>query len=287
VARKHIPFALVYDFDGTLAPGNMQERDFIPSIGMTTSAFWAEVKARSVENHADNILIYMQLMLEKAQASHIPVRRSDIESYGSGLKLFSGLSPTGRGDEFQPGWFERISTYGRNSGIDVQHYIVSSGLREMISGTAIGSKFKYIFASGFLYDHNGVASWPALAVNYTTKTQYLFRINKGSLEVHDDSIINRFIPKTERYIPFEHMVFIGDGDTDIPCFRLVKEQNGHALGVYAPRQPGAKAKREQLLADGRVHAIAPADYREGQRLDLLVKAILDKVQVDEHLRAIR
>jgi phosphoserine phosphatase len=225
--KQLIPFAICYDFDGTLAPGNMQERDFIPQIGMTRKSFWDEVRARCKQHEADNILIYMALMLEKARAAHVPVRRRDFVNYGKGLKLFRGAE----------GWFERINRYGRAGGFRVTHHIISSGIREMIMGTVIKKHFKDIYASSYCYDHHGVAEWPALALNYTTKTQFLFRINKGEHNVYEHEKINQYVAPEERPVPFTNMIFIGDGETDIPCFRLVKEQGGHSIAVFQPHTP--------------------------------------------------
>jgi phosphoserine phosphatase len=272
--RKAIPFAICYDFDGTLAPGNMQDREFIPSIGMTTRSFWNEVKARCQRHEADNILIYMGLMLEKARAAHVPVRRSDIVNYGKSLNLFKGAAE----------WFPRINEYGRLGGLRVSHHIISSGLREMIMGTPIKKYFENIYASSFCYDHNGVAEWPALALNYTTKTQYLFRINKGVHNVFDHDRVNEYVEPADRPVPFTNMVFIGDGETDIPCFRLVKELGGHSIAVFKPRTAGAKTKSDKLLKDGRVNCVAPADYSDGKEIDRAIKAIMEKVAADEHLR---
>ena len=274
--RKLIPLAIAYDFDGTLAPGNIQEYDFIPAIHMTRAAFWDEVKNLSKRHEADNILVYMGLMLEKARAAHIPVRKKDFEDFGNQVGFFDGVTD----------WFKRINQYGRESGVRVEHYVISSGIREMIAGTKIEKEFKAIFASSFWYDHNGVAHWPALALNYTTKTQYLFRINKGSLHVYDHSKINNFVPKSQRPIPFENMIFIGDGETDIPCFRLVKDQGGHSIAVYKPRSKKGKRVSEQLIADGRVNFAAPANYEDDKDLDHIVKAIIDKLTFDQNLRSL-
>ena len=271
--KKNIPFAICYDFDGTLAPGNMQERDFIPAIGMKTSQFWNEVKDLSSEHEADNILIYMWLMLRKANAKEVQVRKKDFESYGKNLQLFPGVVD----------WFKKINIYGSESGVKIHHYIISSGIREMIAGSPISKHFTRIYASSYVYDHHGIAIWPALALNYTTKTQYLFRINKGSLDVFDHSIINDFVPHESRPMPFKHMVYIGDGETDVPCFRLVKDQGGHSISVYKPSAPKAKAKAEKLLKEGRVNFLAPADYSEGKKVDQIVKALIDKVAADRHL----
>ena len=160
----------------------MQEREFIPKIGMKKNAFWEEVTAESHRHNACNILMYMKLMLEKAAANKVPVHKSDFEKFGAGLSFFKGVTEYHDGKRKMAGWFDRINQYDRANGVDVRHYIVSSGIREMVAGTAIAGKFDRIYASSFCYDHNGVASWPALAVNYTTKTQFLFRINKGDLK---------------------------------------------------------------------------------------------------------
>jgi hypothetical protein len=286
VQKKLIPLAICYDFDGTLVPGNMQERDFIPKIGMVSGEFWDEVRRESERNNADNILVYMGLMLERAQAAKVPVRQADIRSYGSRLRFFRGVRPYKERGTERAGWFDRINAYGRASGVDVEHYIISSGIREMILGSKIGNVFKAVFASSFWYDHNGVAKWPALALNYTTKTQYLFRINKGSLDVHDHTVINRYVPKDERAVPFDHMVFLGDGETDIPCFRLVKDQGGHSIAVYDPGKSGARATAERLAEEGRIGYLAPADYRELSTLDRIVKGIIDTTASKVHLRSL-
>lgn len=252
----------------------MQEHDFIPKIGMTKRAFWKEVGALSRQHEADNILVYMKLMLERASAAHVPVRRTDFELFGRSLTLFPGVLS----------WFDRVSAYGRSKGIRVEHYVISSGIREMVLGSPIAKKFKAVFASSFMYDHHGVAYWPALVLNYTTKTQYLFRINKGSLHVHDHSKINEYVPMNERPVPFEQMVFIGDGETDIPCFRLVKDQGGHAIAVYRPHSAKGKRQSAELTKAGRVNFVVPADYRKGRQLDQIIKSVIDKVGTDHKLR---
>ena len=274
MARKLSPFAIAYDFDGTLAPGNMQEYDFVPAIGMTGKTFWKQVNRLTREHKADNILAYMMHMLDKAQAAEVPVRKENFVNFGRSVSLFEGVDD----------WFDRINAYGKEQGFKVKHYIISSGIREMIEGTPIAKKFAAIYASAFIYDHNGVAKWPAMAVNYTTKTQFLFRINKGVLNVYDNSKINEFIPKEDRPVPFELIVFIGDGETDIPCFRLVKEQRGHAIAVYKPNTRGARGKAEKLITEGRVNFIAPANYVENGEMDRFVKGIIDKVAADVALK---
>ncbi|MDD5095074.1 MAG: HAD family hydrolase [Dehalococcoidia bacterium] len=262
--------AIAYDFDGTLSPGNMQEHSFLPDIGLTPNEFWSLADQLAKEHEADSVLTYMNLMLKKAAGADVRVRREDFRSHGSSVKLFKGV----------PSWFERINDYGKHVGLKVEHYVISSGLREMIEGTAIAHQFKMIYASAFKYDANGVAEWPALAINFTTKTQYLFRINKGVLDVYDNKKINEFVPMEERPIPFGRMIFIGDGETDIPCFSLVKGLGGHSIAVYKPRTRDAMGKALRLVDDGRVNFVAPADYSKGSRLDTIVGAIMEKIARD-------
>lgn len=265
MAKKHVPMAIAYDFDGTLAPGNMQEHQFLPDIAMTAKAFWGEVKRLTKEHQADEVLVYMNLMLEKATAAHAPVRREDFKACGRTIQLFDGV----------PEWFDRITEYGRSQGVKVEHFLVSSGNAEIFAGTPIAPKFTQVYASKFMFNEMGAPVWPALAVNYTTKTQYLFRINKGAHDLSDSTSVNQVIAKKDRAIPFENMVFIGDGATDIPCFRLVKDEGGLSIAVYKPRGHGASTKANGFLNAGRVHCAVPAIYTEDSDLDRIIKARID------------
>jgi hypothetical protein len=276
MSRKHVPIAIAYDFDGTLAPGNMQEHQFLPDIGMTPTEFWTEVKTLTKKHQADEVLIYMNLMLEKARGKHAPVRRDDFKARGKHIELFEGVDT----------WFDGINAYARSKSVAVQHYLLSSGNEEILAGTPIASEFTKIYASKFFFDENGVAIWPALAVNYTTKTQYLFRINKDAHDLSDNSKVNQFVEKRNRVVPFENMVYIGDGATDIPCFRLMKEQGGLSLAVYAPKKKGAKAKADKYLKDGRVHAVVAAVYSQGGELYHMIRAFIDTVAARADLAAV-
>jgi phosphoserine phosphatase len=267
MGKKLIPVAIAYDFDGTLAAGNIQDNTFIPAIGMANKTFWQQNKQRAARHQADEILSYMTFMLERAAAQDVPVRRMDFAAHGRSVSLFPGVES----------WFKRINKYGRRKGVRIQHFIISSGIKEMIEASRIGKHFERIFASSFAYDANGVAKWPALAINYTTKTQYLFRINKGSLAVHEHGIINEYIPPEKRPIPFTNIVFVGDGETDIPCMRLVRNMGGHSIAVYQPGSRKQKAKAKKLLKDKRADFISPANYSTGNRLDKLVRSIIDKI----------
>lgn len=268
--RKLVSVAIAYDFDGTLSPGNMQEQGFLPNIGMSPYKFWNMADQLAKENEADSVLTYMNLMIKKANEAGVSVRRQDFVNHGKSVKLFKGVKS----------WFKHANEYGKNAGLKIEHYIISSGLREMIEGTTIAHEFEKIYASSFKYDANDVAEWPALAINFTTKTQYLFRINKGALDVYDNKKINEFVLMEDRPIPFKRMIFIGDGETDIPCFSLVKSLGGHSIAVYKPKTKGAKGRAEKLVEDGRVNFIAPADYSKGSALDVIVGGVIDKIACD-------
>lgn len=273
MAAKLTPMAIAYDFDGTLSPGNMQEYDFIPALGIKPVKFWEDAKKMAKEQNGDEILAYMQCMLEQARRAGISVRKKDFSDFGKQISLFPGVEE----------WFDRITSYAREQDVKVEHFLISSGLREMVQGTKIARKFKEIYASGYMYDPNQVAYWPALAVNYTTKTQYLFRINKGSFDVYDNTKINKYTPQADRYVPFSNMVFIGDGETDIPCMRLVKAQGGHSIAVFNPNKRRAKVKASQLHKDGRASLVAPADYTANSTVDKAVKAIIDIIAANARL----
>lgn len=261
--------ALIYDFDGTLARGNLQETSFIPKIGMTKEQFWGEVKQRTRGHDADEILVYMHLMLEKAREKGVQVTLEDLQSHGKEAPLFSGLE--------DKSWFERINAHAAERGLALEHYIVSSGIHEMIEGCEIRDAFRQVFASKFIYS-KGVAAWPGVGINYTTKTQYLFRINKGVDNHWDNESINSYVPELERPIPFDRMIFLGDGDTDIPTMKMLTHKGGHSLAVYDP----TKTKRDidkvhKLISDGRVDFVAPADYSENGQIDIIVKGIIGRI----------
>ena len=261
--------AMIYDFDGTLARGNLQETTFIPNIGMTKEEFWGEVKRRTRLHDADEILVYMHLMLEKARERGVAVKDNDLKAHGREATLFPGLADAA--------WFKRINTHAAKRGLALEHYIVSSGIQEMIDGCPIRDAFKQVFASKFIYS-DGVATWPAVGINYTTKTQYLFRINKGIDNHWDNESINKFMPMNERPVPFDRMIFLGDGETDIPTMKMLTYQGGHSVAVYdSNRTDRDLNKIHTLISDGRVEFVAPADYEEKSQLDIIVKGIIGRI----------
>ncbi len=266
---KKSTIALIYDFDGTLSPGNMQEFGFIQAIGKDSRTFWEQNKKLSEENDASGILCYMYLMLQKAQAENISLSRSSFRKFGRDVELFKGVQ----------GWFKLINDYGKSVGVNIEHYINSSGLTEMIEGTSIAKEFKKIYACSFLYDVDGKAVWPAVAVDYTAKTQFLFKINKGIERISDNKRINEYVAEEDRPIPFKNMIYFGDGETDIPCMKLIKEQGGHSIAVY---KPGSTKKKTaaKLINENRVNFVCSADYSENKEVHNVVKTIIDKIKAD-------
>lgn len=261
--------AIIYDFDGTLARGNIQEQSFIPKINMTRDHFWGAVKDMKEAEDADEILVYMHLMLAKAAEADVAVTKAMLREHGRHAPLFDGLADLT--------WFSRINAFAQHHGLLLQHYIISSGIEEMIRGCTIQDAFHKIYASKFIYNGER-AAWPGVAINYTTKTQYLFRINKGVENHWNNKAINQYMPAPERPIPFERMIFLGDGDTDIPTMKMLTYQGGHSIAVYDEQRAVRDLdKVHGLIADNRVDFVAPANYEENSQLDIIVKGILGRI----------
>lgn len=264
--------AICYDFDKTLSPDDMQAQGYIQSVGFDVDKFWEESNRMAKENDMDSNLAYMLKMVAEAEGNFV-LNRKALAEYGSKVELFPGVSD----------WFKRTGEFGKKHGVIVEHYIISSGLKEMIEGTEIAKQgaFEEIYASSFYYNDRGVAVWPAQVINYTNKTQYLFRIEKGVLGVNDLGV-NEYFPPERMRIPFRNMVYIGDSDTDIPCMKLVNSYGGHSIGVYNPFDNN-KEKVYKMTLDNRIRYFAPADYSEGSKLDKLIKTIILKTAAFEVL----
>lgn len=264
--------AVCYDFDRTLSPEDMQAQGYIQSIGYEVEKFWEESNALARANGMDSNLAYMYKMVQEAEGNLV-LNKAVLEEYGSRVALFPGVRE----------WFGRIREYGKQHHVIVEHYIISSGLKEMIEGTdmAKNGEFEKIYASSFYFNERGVAKWLAQAINYTNKTQFLFRIEKGILDVNDPGV-NEFFPPENIRVPFRNMVYIGDSDTDIPCMKLVNTYGGHSIGVYNPETQD-KSKVFRMVKDNRIRYFAPADYTEGSELDLLLRAIIQKTAAYEVL----
>lgn len=265
--------ALVYDFDGTLCPGSMQQHTLLPEMGYSNpSEFWRQVKDINREVNGDEILTYMQHLVSDFGEA---LTKERFREHGKQLPFFDGVEQ----------WFPRINAFATERGLTLEHYIVSSGLEELIEGCSIRKHFRHVFASKYAY-RDGKACWPAIAINYTGKTQYLFRINKGVLNSWDDTAVNRWIPMEERPLPFQRMIFIGDGDTDIPAMKMLRHQGGASIAVFDPAQFSGPDSQKvyNLIAEDRATYVCPADYSQGSQLDVVVKGILGRFARDAGYR---
>lgn len=254
--------ALMYDFDRTLSPKDMQEYAFIPGLGMSADEFWNECTVVAEKYHMDRILAYMLCMLEESRGKFL-VTRETLQALGKDVKLFPGVDT----------WFKRVTDYAASKGMQCEHYILSSGIREIIEGTSIAHEFKEIYAAAFCYDDAGVPFWPAMAVNYTSKTQFMFRINKGILDVTHDRELNQYTPEDRRRVPFRNMIYIGDGLTDVPCMKLAKTRGGRSIAVYQD----SRAAAEEMIKRDRVDFIAHTDYTEGSEMEQIVFELIDQM----------
>lgn len=271
MARKTI-IAIMYDFDRTLSIDEMQRYTFMPAVHTTAEKFWAESDELAVRLNMDPNLAYMYLMLKKARENGIKPTRDWMVKLGEGVQLYPGLTK----------WFERVTKFGEDNNVSIEHYVISSGLKEIIEGTNIYKYFKRVYACEYNYDEvTKEAIWPKSIVNYTTKTQFLFRISKGTFELADDHVVNQHVPETMKHCPFRNMIYIGDGSTDIPCMQLVRDRGGESIAVY----PDAKNKSiaQQLLKDDRVSFMERADYSLNSPLDRVVKDIILKMAINDQL----
>lgn len=270
--RKNI-IAIMYDFDKTLCAKDMQEYTFIPNLGIDAALFWKEADQLRNDNKMDQVLTYMYLMFQKMAINNRPLKREYLNEMGENIELFPGLLD----------WFDRVNEYGKSVGMEVEHYIISSGLKEIIEGTEIGKKFKQIYASEFFYNEDGNAMWPKLAVNYTNKTQFLSRINKGVLDISDDASLNKKMFDNDRRISTANMIYIGDGYTDVPCMKLTRDGGGVSIAVYTDKTINTA---RNLLKDERINYMAPADYQENSEIDEIVKRTIESMALNTKLKNI-
>ena len=262
--------AMIYDFDKTLSPRDMQDYQLLASLGYTNAIdFWSKVGQQTEMNRMDPILSYMLMLMKEADACGRPLNRDMWESYGRSIEFFDGL----------PQWFDHINSKGKSLGLTIEHYVISSGLYELVSHSAIAPYLKKIYACAYVYDEHGQAIWPANVVNYTTKTQYIFRINKQVLDISNEADLNAYTPKEKRPIPFERMIYIADGYTDVPVFKLIKEYGGTSIGVYSSDDHVVK----QLYNDGRLNAYVRADYTPNGQLDHYMDMVLNQIRLSESL----
>lgn len=263
--------AILYDFDSTLARSDMQNFSFIPSLGMTPDEFWSATSEFSKKTQTERTLSYLYMMTVIAKEKGISMTREWLRNQGKDIKFFAGVEE----------WFSRVNALGDSLGLKIEHYLISSGNKEIVDGCAIAKEFREIYACEFLFDEKtGEPLWPKLAINYTQKTQYFFRIAKGAYDANDDQGVNE--KSNEKRIAYRNIIYIGDGMTDIPAMILAKNNGGKSIAVY-PR--GKKDKVQSLFEEGRVNYICPADYREGKELDLVMHLLLQSIAINEQLGA--
>lgn len=260
--------AIMYDFDKTLAITDMQNFSFIPTIGYTPEQFWAETTKFCEKEQIDKVLGYMYTMIHAAKEKQIKLTRPFLQQMGKEIKYFRGVENR----------FNRIREYGREKGLIIEHYLITSGNKEIVEGSSIYKEFKAIFGCEYIYDESGQAIWPKVMVNYTQKTQYIFRISKGLITDNDDVKINE--KSTIRRIKYENMIYLGDGLTDVPSMIVVKENGGNSIAVYKKDE---RYKVSHLLQDERVNYICKSDYSENGELDKVVKLILDNIAIRTNL----
>ena len=275
--RKRVTIALIYDFDGTLSPGNMQEFGFIQAIGKTPSEFWELSNRNPRGQQVNHILSYMKLMIDEAKKAGISLTRESFVSFGRNIELLNGVKE----------WFGLINEYGRRKGVNIEHYINSSGQAELIEGSPIAGEFKKIFACSFWYDENGIAVWPAVAVDYTGKTQFLFKIAKGILDISDNKKVNESRREEEKPIPFTNMIYFGDGETDIPCMKIVQMFGGNSIAVFQKGNTKQQRTAARLLKEKRVNFACLADYSENGELYKVVTTIINKVKAEDDFEKLR
>lgn len=262
--------AIMYDFDKTLCTKDMQEYTFIPNLGIDSSEFWNNANKLREVDKMDQVLTYMYLMVKKTEELGYHLTEDYLNKMGNEIELFPGVTD----------WFERINEYGKEKGVIIEHYIISSGVKEIIEGSKIGTKFKKIFASEFYYDDKGHAVWPKVAINYTNKTQFLMRINKGILDTSDDYSINKKMEEKDKRIAISNMIYIGDGLTDVPCMKLTKDGGGVSIAVYTDKSENTA---KNLFDDERINYMTKADYRDGSKIDMVVKKTIDAMAINTEL----
>jgi len=256
--------ALCYDFDGTLCPGYMQDQKLLHDCKIEPKDFWIKVANYAKENHSDPTLAYLMLLEQQMRLAGLKVNAETFIKYGKELKLFKGV------DE----WFSRIKQFGKLHNIEIQHFIISSGLADVIKGCSFIKDIKLVYASSYIYK-DGKGVWPKLSVNYSNKVQFLYRINKGTFDVFDQVGVNaKKDPNDSINIPFQNFIFFGDGETDVPCFSVNQKNSGKNICIYEKGNEKSFEIGKKLYSEGRVHYLLDGDYSENSEIDKLIKQFI-------------
>ena len=259
---------IMYDFDKTLSTTDMQNYDFIPKLGLTPDEFWGATGEFTAKTGVERILSYMYMMIAKAKEKGIKLTREYLRECGKNIKFYPGVTT----------WFKRINDYAESKGVKVEHYLVSSGTMEIVEGCPIFPCFTKAWGCEYYYNEDGEPVWPKLAINYTQKTQFYFRISKGAVDVKNDNAVNEKTP--ERRIPYKNIIYMGDGMTDVACMTLVKHNDGTSIAIY-PEKDSDKVR--DLYTDGRCNFMCKADYSAGSDLEKVVKLTIDKIAMQNEI----
>lgn len=270
MAKKTPIVCIMYDFDKTLCTQDMQNYKFIPDVGLSPKEFWSQTGDFGSKAQMEKILAYMYMMKLKAKDAGIKLSKEYLRSLGSSIEYYKGVE----------GFFKRINDFGKSEGVKVEHYIISSGIKEIIEGSSIAKCFKKIYACEFFYNEQGEAIWPKLTINYTQKTQFVFRISKGVEKIDDDDAVNNKMSKDKRRVFYQNMIYVGDGITDIPCMQLVKDKGGKSIAIY---QDIKKVNASKLIQDERVNFICKADYSDGSEIDKIIKMQIKSIALNTKL----
>lgn len=261
--------AILYDFDSTLSSSDMQNFGFIPSLGMSPEEFWKQTQEFGKKNNIERTLAYLYMMCKLAKKKGIKMDYEWLKKQGERIQFFPGVIE----------WFSRINEYGKQHGVKVEHYLVSSGNKEIVEGCKIAKEFKVIYGCEFYFDPvTGEPIWPKLAINYTQKTQYFYRVAKGAIDATDDSGVNNKVK--QKRIQYSNFVYVGDGMTDIPSMIIVKNNGGKSIAVY---REGEKAKVQSLVDDGRVNYAVKADYRANSKIEKIVQLVIQNAEINASL----
>lgn len=260
--------ALIYDFDNTLAETDMQNFGFIPSLGMEKGEFWSKTDQLFKEENMDKVLCYLLVMIKECRKKGIKLTKEFLNECGKNITYFDGVTT----------WFDRINEYGKEHHVKVEHYIISCGNKEIVDGCSLVKNFTKVFACEFLFDEKGEAIWPKVAINYTGKTQYIYRIKKGITDDNDDTEINEKME--DKRVRMDNMIYIGDGLTDVPAMLTVKESGGNSIAVYPE---GKREKITKYYEEGRVNYICKADYSKNSELEKIVKLIIEQTHIKASL----
>lgn len=271
--KKNNIVAICYDYDKTLAPEeSVYSYGYFDKFGIKDERiFWDEITSNKILSKMDNILASLYYGIYRAKKNGHPLKKQDFVEYGKNARYYKGVET----------WFDRINAYAKSIGLEIEHYIISANVKEFIESTSIAKHFKKIYASSYIYDENNEPVWPERVVNYTSKTQYLYRIKKNILN-ETDSRVNEKIDSKSFRIPFQNMIYVGDSVTDIPCMSILAKEGGNAIGVYEDL-PAKKELMLKLFKQKRINNYCFADYSENSEMEKTVFHILDKIKIKNEL----